>query len=1002
MKEKSLYFLNQVAHDLSQNSAEFTDSLILFPNKRAAIFFNQYLYQELKRAFFTPKYTTISEFATQYSHLQLADELTLVTELYPVFTKYFYKNKTKAEIETFDHFYNWGKTILQDFDDIDKNLVDASSLFKNMNDYQTIDSQFDFLTKEQKKILSHFFKACGENTTQLNRKFTEIWNCLADIYTEYKKQLSLKNKAYSGMLYRELYENIETIQFPKETHIFIIGFNVLNKVEQSIFKWLKSNFKTSFYWDYDDYYLDNEMMEAGLFMRENIKLFPSSANFKFNHNRIRENDQNIQLISASSEHAQTGFLKSFFENIPSDIQQYDIAIILGNENLLPGVLANLPDKIGQETTRVNITMGYPFQATALYNLIESYLLYQNDITAHSKTFSARLIKLLPFLEHNYWQFMGADYLKLIDNLKSNRLFYLKKDDLKTFDFKELLYEKTTPEDLLNALFEILKRISLGNVLKETKGKNGIENVLSETIYRAYTKLNILKDIISETSLDMSTSLLNSIILKELQSLKVPFEGDPINGIQIMGLLESRNLDFKEVLVLSSSDDFFPNVSSETSFIPFSIRKAYQLNTLDRKIAVFAYYFYRLFHCSKHLSFVYNNNTVATKKKELSRFLQQIRIESSKTINYFNLSAPMFTESEKHPSFTAKNEISRTEKHHQLIKKYAEDGILKYGMQNNYISPTYLNTYLDCERRFYFKYIARIESADIFTDDLQANDFGNVFHYAAKQIYQNILDEIGKNTEITSKDIKKYIDNPNLLKKIIIIEYQYFVLKKDRNKINPETVVLNEIEHIHCNVIYSYIIQLLELDAQYAPFRILGLETNVYKNIILKINNIDQKINISGQIDRIDYKDNVIRIVDYKTGGSNTPTDNKVDYIDLFALNLPNNKSKHRAKYVFQILIYAWMLKDNLEIWNSLKIDKIQPFLLYINKVKKGEEYKSPIVMEINQKNQIVDDYVKEVDTDFDKYLKEFLQKFIDSNNNSYHCRKFPDNCKYCDYQIFCP
>lgn len=997
-------FIYNVADDIAKEfDYDFSNLNIIFPNKRAITFFNDSLYENIQKPFFSPNYFTISDFVNKYSRLNIADELTLIYNLYIVYIDIYYKAnpvENDQAKESFDNFYYWGKMLLSDFDDLDKNLADAKILFRNIQEYKAYDSQFDFLSDDQKEVLKNFFNGFKDNPSQLNRQFVAIWNCLYDIYTEFKKRLFERGIGYSGMLYRNVVESFSHIEIDEDTkqidRYCIIGFNVLNKVEQEIFRFIKQTYFTRFYWDYDEYYLKDQKQEAGLFMRKNLSNFPMPESYKVDVNLISTTKQDIEVIKSPSENAQIGYIKEWFSLIENqtsgDICQSDIAIILGNEALLPSVLKALPDIVGKEKIRVNITMGYEFQSTPLYGLISAYLDYQYTLKKNS---NSRLVKLLPFIEHPYWSNQEGGLQAKIDKLKNDRVSYLTKGKRMELGFEDLLESKSSPKEIIEALQLIIKKVAILNIKKKKVDKNAIEEVLAEILYRINISLNRLNDIIEKSEISIDNKLFHKIILSELRSIKIPFEGDPINGVQIMGLLESRNLDFKYILMLSANDDFIPNVSGENSFIPFSIRSAYNLTTIQRKISVFAYYFYRLFHRSESLHFIYNSTSSTSKKKELSRFLQQVRIEFQSIDDYERLKQFKYK--------TLASKIGVPQSQDIEIKKHNThiDKILK----KEFFSASYLNTYLDCPFMFYLSKLSKVEAPDRYDDELTPIDFGNVFHHSAKSIYEELLGRIGKNTEITKEDIDQIRRDKDKIDNIVRWELQTQFL--DIKKEHKELLSLNQSQYIQLEVIKRYIYNLLDMDYDYAPFIMIAMEENVIKSI--------DGIVAGGQIDRIDYKDGVLRVLDYKTSNPKRIDPKKAPSIsELFAkenlLDMEGNEEvndEKREGYIFQTLYYSWLLTDNTEDLKkitNLSFKSIKPELIYIKSYVKGD-YSSNILI----KNDInVDKGVELLDyypyhKDFDENLRLLFQEIltINKDNELYRRRKSESNCKYCDFTTFC-
>ncbi|MDD4545387.1 MAG: PD-(D/E)XK nuclease family protein [Bacteroidales bacterium] len=954
-------FLYGVAKDIVKNyNNDFSKLNIIFPNKRAITFFNEAIYELINKPFLSPNYYTITDFLSKNSSLVIGDDLSLVYELYRVYSEVFIsKNKVKNgtyEVESFDSFFIWGKMLLSDFDDIDKNLADPKSIFRNIEDFKTIDDVFDFLTDEQKKVLEKFFSSFrDENKTELGKRFSKIWNSLNEIYHKYNTQLIDKGIGYSGMIYRHLANNIQEVLSEDENEYAIIGFNVLNEAEKRIFFELKTKPGTRFYWDYDLYYKDDIKQEAGLFIRQNLKDYPMDSSFEVEDKNIESRKQDIEIVNSSGESAQINYLSNFFKKIEQDkdLKQNEIAIILGNESLLQSVLNVLPQTIASTPTKVNITMGYEFTSTPLFSLINSYIEYQSSLLS-SKT--CNLINLLPFLENAYWNKRDLD--KVISPLKKNRLTFV--EDISVFGFGDILDAKLKPLDLIDAVDNILLEIAKDNS-EINYNHNSIDNVLFEIIYRISTSINRLRDTILKDDINIDINLFHKILIVELSSISIPFEGDPFDGVQIMGLLETRTLDFKYVIFLSCNDDLIPRVSNESSFIPHNIRFAYNLNTINKKISLFAYYFYRLLHRSKYITFVYNSSNTVSSKKEISRFLNQIIIEfkthnaliDNKNIIYNALSSKI------EPEENNIIEVIKQESHIEKIKN------------KEFLSASFLNEYLDCPLRFYFSKIADINPFEPYDQNINPMDFGNIFHKSAMNMYNEITQ--GKRIIINKDEIDRVLKDKGLIDRIVREAFRSDFLKSDDKNIN-----IKQIHNINIEVIKQYIINLLEYDKQNTPFEIIAMEETF---------RVDFKgLRFGGIIDRIDYKDGNYKIIDYKTG---SPEKGKVEGIeDLFFID--GEDCPKRLKNRFQIHFYSWLFFNDMESQKKYGINNLTNISSELRHI-----------IQLNNENKEVFEYNIDLNQRFTDQMSLLIDEIQNNLNQNYSRRKSEKNCIYCNYQHYC-
>ncbi len=616
-------------------------------------------------------------------------------------------------------------------------------------------------------------------------------------------------------------------------------------------------------------------------------------------------------------------------------------------------------------------MGYKFQLTSLFTLIDSYLNYQNSLSKHS---SPKLKNLLPFVEHNYFK---GEYSIATKELINNNAIYLSDSEINSFnDISSLLNLKSKPLELISALKDITKIVADKNTNEEIASSHqAVEEVLAESLYRFSNVLNNLEDLFKEEKIDLKGSLLYNTIRSALNSIIVPFEGDPINGIQIMGLLESRSLDFKHILFLSANDDFLPNISIDSSFIPFTIRKAYNLTTIERKIAVFAYYFYRLLQHSESIHFLYNSTSSDTKPKEMSRFIQQLRIETDKKFDYTSISCGINSPKEKILSF------NREQQHVDKILKKSE---------SKFLSPTYINDYLNCQLKFFFKQIIGLTISQEFDEEMQDNVFGTIFHACATQFYNEIKEKTNTK-EITKKDIEFHSKN---IKRIVDENFEIEYLKIKQRK-SPK-IEYNQIQNIKKEILIKYLRKLIEIDKNYAPFNIIAMEEGFDKTL-----EIDGKeIKLGGYIDRIDLKfnadgDAIVRVLDYKT---NNYAKKEVRLDQIFF----NDETKKRNDYFFQAFFYSWLITNNQKLQELIpKINsyKIKPEILYIKTSTIENQISDIYLLNDDKGRRLVDDF-DEIYQYFEDNLISCLKDILLLDNSSTYSQNKND-CEYCDFHSIC-
>lgn len=952
-------FLKQVAHDLyNKTEGNFTKVAIVFPNKRASLFFNEYLAQESDRPIWSPTYVSISELFRQSSDLSIADPIKLVCDLYKVF------QKATGSKETLDDFYFWGEMLIADFDDADKNMADTHALFSNLKDLNELMDNYDFLEEGQKEALSQFFHNFSINqVTELKQRFISMWNVLGDIYAEYKALLESQSIAYEGMLYRQVIEQLDVEALPYNKYIFV-GFNVLNKVEHTLFKKLNEAGKAMFYWDYDTFYLNKTPHEAGEFIRRNLRDFPSElpASFFDTLNQPKE----VTFIESPTENGQVRYLPQWIrENLTS--QEKETAVVLCNEALLQPVLHALPDNV----KHINITMGFPLSQTPAYSFVNALMeLHTSGYNPNNGRYL--FAEVISVLKHPYTRQLSPEAEKLEQTLTRDNRFYPLPSELKQDNVLELLF---TPRrnnlDLCSMLSEALKEVAVIYQQQAASHSDAFDQLYRESLFKTYTLVNRFHTLIESKELNVQAGTFQRLLTRVMSSSSIPFHGEPAIGMQVMGVLETRNLDFRHLIMLSVNEGQLPKAGGDSSFIPYNLRKAFGMTTIDHKIAVYAYYFYRLMQRAEKVTLVYNTATDGINRGELSRFMLQFLIEWGYPVLRKQLEAA------QSPQSSAPIIIEKTPDVMERMKSV-------FDFRSNpkaLISPSALNCYLDCPLKFYYKYVALLSAPDEVTADIDSAKFGSIFHYAAEHIYKDLTAH-GKlisreNLETLLKDevrLQTYVDNG--------FKELFFNLPPNEQ---PE---YNGIQLINSAVIVKYIQQLLRNDLRYAPFTFVGSEQRIFENIEICTSTGDIQSRIGGIIDRIDSKGESLRIVDYKTGGdADTPA-------NVQSLFIPDKK---RSNYVFQTFLYASIVCKKLREKNDSRL--VAPALLYIHRAA-SENY-SPVIQmgEPRKPKEPVDNFAQ-YEGDFRENLKTLL-KDIFNPDISFTQTEIEDKCAYCDFKALC-
>ena len=552
-------FLTYVAQDIIQKYGNnLSDIAIVFPNKRASLFLNEQLARLVSHPLWSPTYITISDLFRQHTTLKVGDPIKLVCDLHKSFVEC-----TGIE-ETLDHFYGWGQLLIADFDDVDKNMASARQLFANLSDIHELDD-VSYLTEEQKKIIKKFFSNFSDDhNTELKKRFLQLWSHFYDIYTNFNQRLEAQNLAYEGALYRRVVED-ESLEFRHKKYLFV-GFNMMQCVEQKLCSRLQKEGKAAFYWDFDKYYM-KDGNEAGYYIRQLMSAFGNELDYLSDTELYDSFDstKDITYISAPTDNIQARYIHSWLMQNERYKQGRSTAIVLADESLLPTVIHSLPE----EVESVNITLGYPLQQTPFYSLIQT--LTDLQTLGYDKDRDCYRLRYVNYvLRHPYAQYISSAYAELMGELHDKKIFFpsrkwlcQKEDEGLEILFQEMSSGENFNLSLVQYLLDVLKNIG-------TQARTLDDPLFQESLFRTYTLVNRLHELIQSGDLIVDIITLQHLLLQLMQTTTIPFHGEPAEGIQIMGVLETRNLDFDHII--------FPRAS--TTLRSFLIRCA-RLTDLPR-------------------------------------------------------------------------------------------------------------------------------------------------------------------------------------------------------------------------------------------------------------------------------------------------------------------------------------------------------------------------------------------------------------------------------------
>jgi len=870
-------FLEYVAADLLKKyGTNMSRIAVVFPNKRAALFLNEHLARQAGKPLWSPVCITISDLFRSHSERQVADTIQLICELHQCFTQ------CTGIDETLDHFYGWGQLLLSDFDDLDKNMASAEHVFANLRDIHEYDD-ISYLNEQQRATLHKFFSHFSEDhNTELKQRFLQLWSHILDIYQTFNHKLSEQGLAYEGALYREVAER-EGIDFNYDTYLFI-GFNMLQQVEQTLFRRMKRQGKARFYWDYDQYYLNRN--EAGFYISQYLHDFPNeldNSDDAIYRNFSRQ--KSITYMSAPTENIQARYISTWLRQQNRIEDNRRTAIVLCDENLLQTVIHCIPP----EVEKVNITTGYPLSQTPITSLVNLLISLQTSgYVIQTRQYRLRYINHV--LRHPYSHYISEACNSLYEELNTQKIYYPEISQLSKDEGLQLLFsmEHDRQEHFNSAL--LLWMMSVIRRIAKAIRAEGVESspLTQESLFRMYTLLNRLSDLVNNSILQVDTITLQRLITQIVDATSIPFHGEPIEGIQIMGVLETRNIDFEHLLILSCNEGNLPKGISDTSFIPYSIRKAYGLTTIDHKVAIYAYYFHRLLQRASDITLVYNNSTNDGQTGEMSRFMLQMMVESGHRI------ATQALQASQAPIQRELLSIEKTDTVMQLLRKRFEDSLF---------TPTAINRYMRCQLQFFYRYISGIIEPDNDDEDTIDNRiFGNIFHLAAQLIYQRLMQ---RSRKIMAEDIEYLLKTEVDIERAVddAFKKELFQMKDPARPLPP----FDGLQIINREVIIKYIRQLLEIDRRLTPFTILGLEKPVKMDYRMTVGNDTITMSLGGIIDRLDSitapnGKEQIRVVDYKTGSRRLKALADVDAI--FA----QESLKDHSDYYLQAFLYSHIIR----------------------------------------------------------------------------------------------
>jgi ATP-dependent helicase/nuclease subunit B len=932
-------FLNEVAEDLVlQLGNDLQHSAIIFNNKRPAAYLQSHLADIIKKPFWSPSFYTIQEFFALSTNLKIADSFTQFFTLFQQYNKLL--RLAEANAMDLHHFYPIARIILSDFSQLDNDLVDAEKLFREMEDIAEIDYQFDYLTTEQQQFLKDFWRSYTEGKQKRQQEqFIKMWRRMPDLYHAFHAALKEKGLITMGQVYRQLANGDAAIPgfiepFNRGKLVFI-GFNALTQAEAIVFKRWQNQDKALFYFDTDSYYLSDKTQEAGLFLRKNLEKTGMRNALGESKALIRSSVKTIDVYQTQGQTAQAKILNQALQQDYPLLENNDgagkMAIILADESLLLPVLQTIPTQLS-----LNVTMGYPLVASSIFGLADLWLCVQAQMVDGNKE-SVNFKEIEAFLSHPLAGISEKTRDKIQLKLIEEQLVEVPVSRLvgQKGLFALFFTKVSGAESATNALQSVLKY-----VLEQQLANKTLKQTETDLFVAVIKELNQLHDALNEhlsgTDDVKELSFVLSLIQRAVKGIAVPLSGEPLQGIQVMGLLESRNLDFEQVYILGVNEGILPQVSISPSFIPDSIRRAHGLPVIENQDAISAYMFYRLLHRAEKITLVYNAQTDDTNTGEPSRFIRQLEYESGYHFNYLQHQQNVATEKK------IQVQIQKDPQVMAILNKYLTGEIR--------LSATGLTTYINCPLQFFYKYVAKIEEPKEVAENVEANIIGSMLHWMLETFYSELMQT---DPEMTKERI---VEQRKKLPALAERAFAKIVFNNENH-----AVAHNGMQKVVLAIVQEYAGIILDYDEKHAPFEILALEKKDQISFKFNVNGKEQCINLYGIIDRIDQKNGVVRIVDYKTGTD----DLKFSSIDeVFETN-----GKKQNKALIQTLFYTHVFEQaNAKEW-------VEPNIYSVRNMRK----EGALFMEGREKNKLSGERLQSVKGEFLQLLSAKLAELFNED-----------------------
>ncbi len=932
-------FLERTAEQiLAKHGNNLSDVLVLMPNQRSCTYFRNELKRQAQQAVFTPEISTLQNWALAQSSLVVADSIELVSELYAC-------HKQIGGTLALDDFIGTANVLLEDFDELDLQMANAKSFFKNLELLQSMK------TYEP-----------GEVPTAYKLEYRKFWEDFGKLYHLLREKLFAGNKAYRGMILRHVAENLKDIQMESSAPVYLIGFSGLNRTDEVIISHLTATTNAEVIWDADNYYVRDEMKEAGLFFRQYKSKFRTGD--KVFTDGISNTKKTIQIIGAAKNVGQVKVTADILQNQLqlNETNALETVIVVPDEKLLSPLIANIPSNI----TALNITMGLTIAGSNPATFLDIlFRLYHNSQKYQSKNRSQRFYykDVFDLLQHNYCRLLFGNLKTdaFVELMKSQNRILIRKEELdKAFEgaINSILFEGDDTKLYAQQLLQIVNAL-LDKLIKRTRGGNSALAAETEITFRLLNIINNTQNIFS-TGENIGIKTYIALLKEDFRNTRVPLEGDPVQGLQIMGLQETRSLDFKNVIFLSANEGILPSGKNMRSYIPYEMRREF-LTTHKERDAVTAYLFYRLFHQAENVFILYNTEPDELGGGEKSRFILQLQQELQPANPQAEIADMIFAIDP--PPAIAEKYISIQKNENILLKL---EGILTASG----LSPSALNTYINCSLQYYFRYIAGLREEEDMEENMEAATIGSAVHHALEKIYAEKVGAL-----VTVDFVEAQLQNKQRIESLV---REHLAKRFDNESLsNGKNLLLFKVcvklteeylKHEKKNI--------QQLSDAGEDLRIELLEGKLEYTIPVN----GKEIKVAGRVDRIESVGGVVQIADYKTSKYTTIPVLTEETWDELTIDPKYSKP-------VQLMVYAWLYNR----MNGKNIP-IRSGIYWLRERKKNLD-----TVRVDKINDVLD---AATILRFEEKLKAVLAEML-NEEIPFAKTKDEERCKFCDFKNIC-